>query len=147
MAAPSPSRLPTTDPARTGDDTQRTEFIKAAYEKEAEAYGIKSGGGGLKPEHMAILDRLRAMNAAPVTTVYPGSNRTEEQLDASRQIHKRVNPGYVDMPYKATTALAYEYKPPPDFSRNYLKKKSDCDFQGFAAEAILKHVELNKTSH
>ena len=39
------------------------------------------------------------------------------------------------------------YKPPPDFTKAFLKKKSDCDFQGFAAEAILKHVDLKKTSH
>lgn len=139
--------LPTTDTARTYQDTQRTEFIKQTYEKEAELYGIKDGATGLKPEHKALLDTIRGIDAEPVTTVYPGTTRTQEQVDFSMQIHKRVNPGYVDMPYKATTANAFLYKPPPDFTRAYLKKKSDCDFQGFAAEAILKHVNLNKTSH
>ena len=29
----------------------------------------------------------------------------------------------------------------------FLKKDSDCKFQKYAAEAILKHVDLKKTSH
>ena len=30
---------------------------------------------------------------------------------------------------------------------DFLKKDSDCKFQKYAAEAILKHVDLKKTSH
>ena len=41
----------------------------------------------------------------------------------------------------------FNYLPPPDFSRMFLKKESDCGFQKYAAEAILKHVDLKKTSH
>ena len=51
------------------------------------------------------------------------------------------------MPYQSTNSLMFKYVPPPDFSRNFLKKESDCGFQKFAAEAILKHVDLKKTSH
>ena len=32
-------------------------------------------------------------------------------------------------------------------NRDFLKKDSDCKFQKYAAEAILKHVDLKKTSH
>jgi hypothetical protein len=69
------------------------------------------------------------------------------QVAASKAIHKRINPGFVDMPYQSTNSAEYKYIPAPDFSTCYLKTKSDCDFQGFAAQAILKHVDLNKTSH
>lgn len=69
------------------------------------------------------------------------------QVAASKAMHKRINPGFVEMPYQSTNSMEYKYIPAPDFSTAYLKSKSDCDFQGFAAEAILKHVDLNKTSH
>ena len=62
-------------------------------------------------------------------------------------MHKRLNPGYVEMPYRSSNSLDYKYTPPPDFTREYLKADSDCQFQKFASEAILKHVDLNKTSH
>ena len=62
-------------------------------------------------------------------------------------MHKRVNPGYVEMPYESSNARDFKFVPPPDFTREYLKADSDCAFQKFAAEAILKHVDLNKTSH
>ena len=51
------------------------------------------------------------------------------------------------MPYKSSNAAAYSYMPPPDFTKQYLKKDSDCKFQKYAAEAILKHVDLKKTAH
>ena len=41
----------------------------------------------------------------------------------------------------------FKYIPAPDFSKNFLKKDSDCGFQKYAAEALLKHVDLKKTSH
>jgi hypothetical protein len=69
------------------------------------------------------------------------------QVAASKAMHKRINPGFVEMPYQSTNSMEYKYIPAPDFSTTYLKCKSDCDFQGFAAAAILKHVDLNKTSH
>ena len=68
-------------------------------------------------------------------------------MAASVEIHKRVNPGYVEMPYVSSSQRAYEYKPPPDFTKAFLKKESDCKVQKYAAEAILKHVDLKKTSH
>ena len=139
--------LPTTDTARTYQDTQRTEFIKQTYEKEAELYGIKDGATGLKPEHKALLDTIRGIDAEPVTTVYPGTTRTQEQVDFSMQIHKRVNPGYVEMPYESSNTRDFGYKPPPDFTREYLKSDSDLHFAKFAAAALSHSVPLNKTSH
>ena len=50
------------------------------------------------------------------------------------------------MPYKSSNHLQFKYYP-PHFSRAFLKKKSDCDFQGFGHIAKLLHVDLNKTSH
>lgn len=69
------------------------------------------------------------------------------QIEASIAIHKRTNPGYVEIPYVSTNTEAFKYIPAPDFSRHFLKKDSDCKFQKYAAEAILKHVDLKKTSH
>ena len=142
------NKLPNTNTERTYQDVQRTDFMKQTYEKEAEALGITfEGSSKLTKQQMQLLDTIRDMDKKPCPIQYPGTNRSEAQVAASVEMHKRVNPGYVDMPYKATNAEAFKYIAPPDFTRTYLKKKSDCDFQGFAAEAILKHVDLKKTSH
>ena len=69
------------------------------------------------------------------------------QKKASLEMHKRINPSYVDVPYQSNNSTDYKYTPPPDFTTAYLKKESDCGFQRYAAEAILKHVDLKKTSH
>ena len=103
--------------------------------------------GKLTPKMIAVLDTIRNLDKDPCPIEYPGTQRAEQDVAASVEIHKRVNPGYVELPYKASTNTQFKYLPPPDFSKAYLKKKSDCDFQGFASEAILKHVDLKKTSH
>ena len=101
--------------------------------------------GGLEchPEQ----EKWEECNAEPCPIEYPGTLRSEAQVAASVEIHKRVNPGYVEMPYTASSQTDFVYKPPPDFTKAFLKKDSDCGFQKFAAEAILKHVDLKKTSH
>ena len=140
--------LPTTDAERTIADTQRAEFIKQSYEKEAESLGLQDvADNGLTPYQVQLLDKIRNINAKPPTVAYSGSMRTEAQQAASVEIHKRVNPGYVEMPYVAGSQVDFAYKPPPDFTKAFLKKDSDCAFQKYAAEAILKHVDLKKTSH
>ena len=116
------------------------------HEKQAEALGVK-GKGGLTAYQKEILDKIKNMDATPCPMVYPGSRRTDEQEAASTEIHKRVNPGYVDMPYTATSQVDFQYKPPPDFTKAFLKKESDCAFQKYASQAILLHVDLKKTSH
>jgi hypothetical protein len=148
MPDPRTSLLPNTNQERTTADTQRTEFIKQSYEKEAESLGVHdTTGKGLTAYQKKLLDTIRNMDAVPPKVNPPGSTRTDEQIAASVSIHKRVNPGYVEMPYRSSTGLAFEYKPPPDFTKAFLKKDSDCKFQKYAAEAILKHVDLKKTSH
>ena len=140
--------LPTTDAERTIADTQRAEFIKQSYEKEAESLGLQDvADNGLTPYQVTLLDKIRNINAVPPSVAYSGSMRTEQQVAASVEIHKRVNPGYVEMPYTASSQVDFAYKPPPDFTKAFLKKDSDCKFQKYAAEAILKHVDLKKTSH
>ena len=69
------------------------------------------------------------------------------QVQASRELHKRVNSGYVDLRYTSSNQEDFKYIPPPDFTRDYLKSRSDCGFQQYMAEAILKHVDLKKTGH
>lgn len=130
--------------ARAMSSSSRSE---AELKKEAHAFGLDMKNTTLTPQMIALLDRIRDLDKEPPTIVPPGSRRSAEEQDASVEIHKRVNPGYVEMPYKAKTAMDFVYKPPPDFSRAYLKKKSDCDFQGYANTAILLHVDLKKTSH
>ena len=140
--------LPSTDPAReTWPDTQQVSYTKETYEKEAEALGLGDGPKPLTAYQKQLLDTIRNIDAVPPQVKANASERTAEQQAASVEIHKRVNPGYVEMPYKATTALSFTYKPPPDFTKAFLKKDSDCKFQKYAAEAILKHVDLKKTSH
>ena len=140
--------LPTTDREHTIGDTQRADFTKQTYEVEAERLGIEASNSlPLTAKQMALLDKIRAIDAEPIPYTPLVTTRTEEQVAASVEIHKRVNPGYVEMPYRSSSAMAYEYKPPPDFTKAFLKKDSDCKFQKYAAEAILKHVDLKKTSH
>jgi len=140
--------LPTTDTERTYADAQRSDFLKQAYEKEAESYGLHDEmGKGLTQYQMDLLDKIRNIDAVPPKTSFPGTSRSAEQVKASVAIHKRVNPGYVEMPYRSSSASDFLYKPPPDFTKAFLKKDSDCKFQKYAAEAILKHVDLKKTSH
>ena len=139
--------LPTTDRERTSFDMQRDAFTKETYEVEAEALGLSdTNSKPLTAYQKQLLDTIRNIDATPFQPA-PVPSRSAPHVAASVEIHKRVNPGYVEMPYRATTELAFEYKPAPGFTKAFLKKKSDCDFQGFAAEAILKHVDLKKTSH
>ena len=138
--------LPTTGGSAV--DTQKVDFTKQAYEKEAEALGLQDvKTTPLTDYQKQLLDTIRNMDAVPPNPAPQTGSRTAEQVAASVEIHKRVNPGYVEMPYRSSTLLAYEYKPPPDFTKAFLKKDSDCKFQKYAAEAILKHVDLKKTSH
>ena len=146
--APRTNLLPTTDRERTIGDTQRSDFTKQTYEKEAEQLGLHdSNSKPLTAYQKQLLDTIRAIDAIPSNPPAHVSTRTTTQIAASVEIHKRVNPGYVEMPYRSTTSTAFEYKPPPDFTTAFLKKDSDCAFQKYAAEAILKHVDLKKTSH
>jgi len=139
--------LPNTSKERNINDTQRTEFTKQTYEQEAETLGVLDAHKPLTAYQKQLLDRIRAIDATPIDPQPSATTRSAEQVAASVTIHKRVNPGYVEMPYMSTSALAFEYKPPPDFTKAFLKKDSDCKFQKYAAEAILKHVDLKKTSH
>lgn len=100
----------------------------------------------LSAKQLEILEKVHRIHREPITTE-PIYQRAPHKVAASKNMHKRINPGFVDMPYYSSNELAFKYQPPPDFTRDYLKSKSDCDFQGYAAEAILKHVDLNKTSH
>merc|ERR1719181_1794712 len=125
-------------------DSQKEAFMKQVIEKESAALGVNQMevSQGLTPYQKSVLEKIRSINAEPITTKPSGSSRTPEQVAASTDIHKRVNPGYVEMPYRSTNTMAFNYVPPPDFTRQYLKKDSDCKFQKYAAEAILKHVDL-----
>ena len=146
--APRTNLLPTTDRERTVQDTQRTNFTKEAYDKEAEQLGLHvTNAVPLTAYQKQLLDTIRAIDANPVNAQAHVTTRTATQVAASVEIYKRVNPGYVEMPYMSTAHTAFEYKPPPDFTKAFLKKDSDCKFQKYAAEAILKHVDLKKTSH
>lgn len=101
---------------------------------------------GLTVKQLGILEKVARMHSDPIVTkLVP--QRSPPQVAASKAMHKRTNPGYVDLPYQSTNSMEFKYVPPPDFTRDYHKSKSDCDFQGFAAEAILKGINLNKTSH
>ena len=142
--------LPTTDMERTLPDTMRAEFTKEAYDRELSALGMHSddpSSSNLTTYQMELLDKIRAINAVPCAANPHVTSRTETQVAASVEIHKRVNPGYVEIPYVSSNSMAYAYTPPPDFTKAFLKKDSDCKFQKYAAEAILKHVDLKKTSH
>mmetsp|Transcript_75014 Transcript_75014/g.225488 ORF Transcript_75014/g.225488 Transcript_75014/m.225488 type:complete len:157 (-) Transcript_75014:380-850(-) len=145
-----PGLLPTTTTERSVSDTQKQMFMQEVYQKEAEVLGLQSGDmaeASLTPYQKSLLQKIRSIEAEPIRVVPNASRRSAEQIEASTSIHKRVNPGFVDLPYKSTNTEMFTYLPAPDFSKNFLKKDSDCGFQKYAAEAILKHVDLKKTSH
>jgi len=101
----------------------------------------------LTPYQQSLLQTVHRLHTDPIETKYPGARRSEAQIKASVEIHKRINPGYVEVPYSATTESSYAYQPAPDFTRDHLRTKSDCGFQEYMAEAIKKHVDLKKTAH
>uniref|UniRef100_A0A7S3AQN3 Uncharacterized protein n=1 Tax=Haptolina ericina TaxID=156174 RepID=A0A7S3AQN3_9EUKA len=145
-----PGMLPTTSSARSVTDTQKQMFMQEVYQKEAEAAGYDGSDlhqDTLTPYQRDILKKIRSIEANPITVAPVLTTRSSEQVEASIAIHKRTNPGYVETPYTSTNRDTYQYIPAPDFTRNFLKKDSDCKFQKYAAEAILKHVDLKKTSH
>ena len=130
-------------------------FMQQVIEKEDRALGVDTIGDniakemkdGLTPYQQGLLDRVRRANTGPIVVYARKSQRPQKDIEASQEIHKRINPGYVEMPYRSTNSMAFLYTPPPDFTKAFLKKDSDCKFQKYAAEAILKHVDLKKTSH
>ena len=90
---------------------------------------------------------MRRANTDPIVKYPRKSERPEADQLASVEIHKRVNPGYVEMPYESSNSRDYKYMAAPDFTREYLKSDSDLHFAKFAAAALTHSVPLNKTSH
>ncbi len=75
-------------------------------------------------------------------------------LARSLAMHKRINPGYVDIPYVSTHQSDYVHADFNAFNhagfgaeREFLKRPSDAKFGKFLDEAVKKHVDLKKTSH
>ena len=130
-------------------------FMQQVIEKEDRALGVDTIGDniakemkdGLTPYQQALLDRVRRANTDPIVCYARKSMRPQKDIEASQEIHKRVNPGYVEMPYESSNTRDYKYKPPPDFTREYMKADSDLHFAKFAAAALMHSVPLNKTSH
>ena len=138
--------LPSKARDTTTGDTQKVEFLKQDYEKEAEALGLEVKANGLTAKQKGLLDRIKMIDA-PVPDRGPGD-------DTHRSAGCRIRPDPQacqprvrrDALQESSNHLQFKYYP-PDFSRAFLKKKSDCDFQGFGHIAKLLHVDLNKTSH
>ena len=102
---------------------------------------------GLTPYQLSLLEKVRRANTEPIVKYPRKSERPEADQLASVEIHKRVNPGYVEMPYESSNSRDYKYMAAPDFTREYLKSDSDLHFAKFAAAALSHSVPLNKTSH
>ena len=102
---------------------------------------------GLTPYQLSLLEKVRRANTDPIVKYPRKSERPEADQLASVEIHKRVNPGYVEMPYESSNSRDYKYMAAPDFTREYLKSDSDLHFAKFAAAALTHSVPLNKTSH
>jgi len=100
----------------------------------------------LSPFQQTMLDKVHEIHTTPITTNPSGTNRPAAQVERSISIHKRINPGYVDLPW-TTSASDFKYQPPPDFTSDYLNRPSDAKFQHYMDEAIRKHVDLKKTAH
>ncbi len=126
------SSSPTAD-----DNLQTSQSLRGFSEEQLSGLTLKQRG---------YIEKVDALHKAPLlpTKITP---RTPEQIEASQKIHKRVNPGYVDLPYKSTSEMEFKYHPAPDFTRDYLKADSDIGFQKYVSQAILKGVDLRKTSH
>ena len=72
---------------------------------------------GLTPYQISLLERVRRANTDPIIAEPNASKRSPAQKAASVEMHKRLNPGYVEMPYESSNTRDYKYKPPPDFTR------------------------------
>ena len=120
------------------DDTgQMNNSLRGFSEEELSGLTLKQRG---------YIEKVDALHNAPLipTKITP---RTPEQRKASQKIHKRINPGYVDLPYKSTSEMEFKYHPAPDFTRDYLKADSDIGFHTYVPQACLKGRDLRKTSH
>jgi len=101
----------------------------------------------LTQKQAGLVEEIETILSEPLAPAVPPPQRSPERTRASKELHKRTNPAFVDLPYRSSNEVDFKYRPPPDWSREHLKVKSDCDFQGFATIAILNNVDLNKTSH
>ena len=101
----------------------------------------------LSPSQQKLVDTVAKLQNDPIDVAPRCSGRSDEKINASLQIHKRINPGYVDMPCVSSSQEQFAYHPAPDFTRDYLRSSSDCKFQEFAAEALKHGMKLGKTGH
>ena len=132
---PHPSPPPVALPERCARCLLCGRVYQAENSQRIQANQLKDG---LPPYQISLLEKVRKANSDPIVKYPRASQRTLAQQAASEEIHKRVNPGYCDMPYQSSNARDFKYMLPPDFTREYLKADSDCQFQKFAARP---HVE------
>ena len=79
--------LPTTDRERTISDTQRTDFTKQTYEKEAAQLGLHdTNKKPLTQRQIQLLDKIRTLDAVPPSSTPHVTTRTAEQVAASVEI-------------------------------------------------------------
>ena len=122
--------------------------------EEETVHSLGASLSGFAPQQLAqltkkqigLIEKVDQLQRDPILP-HPLPERAPEQIRASKNLHKRINPGFVDMAYKSSNQLDYKYLPAPDFTRDFLKAESDIGFQKYLTEAILKGVDLKKTSH
>ena len=88
--------------------------MQQVYEKESDALGLNTANGpGLTDYQKSLLDRIRNINKEPMDIHANTTQRSPQQIAESIEIHKRVNPGYVDMPYTSSNTLDFKVRRPP----------------------------------
>eukprot|EP00316_Scyphosphaera_apsteinii_P026243 CAMPEP_0119312572 /NCGR_PEP_ID=MMETSP1333-20130426/26890_1 /TAXON_ID=418940 /ORGANISM="Scyphosphaera apsteinii, Strain RCC1455" /LENGTH=138 /DNA_ID=CAMNT_0007317215 /DNA_START=40 /DNA_END=456 /DNA_ORIENTATION=+ len=125
-------------------------FLKAAAAQECQQMPSRETlphVDGLSEFQQSMLDKVSQIHSTPITTKPSGTNRSAEDVASSVNMHKRINPGFVELPWKTSNEEQFKYQAPPDFSKDYMKVPSDANFGLYLDEAIRKHVDLKKTAH
>lgn len=122
-----------------------TEMIHRELKMQDPSYDPHGGFGKDK----ALQDELRQKEAEiwaqPFVPKPLTSSMLPAQLEESKLLHYRVNTGFCDLPMAATTANAFAYRPAPDRTVEFNRRKTG--FVAFADEAIKLHIDRHKTGH
>lgn len=96
-----------------------TEMIHRELKLQDPSYDPHGGFGKDKALQAELKAKEKEIWSQPFVPKPVKSSMPPQKLEESKQLHYRVNTGFVDLPLAATTATAFAYKPPPDMSKEY----------------------------
>lgn len=121
-----------------------TEMIHRERKLQDSSY-LRNGLGKDQALQEELRRREEEIWSQPFVPKPLASTMLPSQVEESKKLHYRVNTGFSALPLVTTAASAFAYKPPPDLTQEFNRKKTD--FVSYADRAILLKVERHKTGH